>query len=238
VPWRHIRYDNLSPAVAKVLRGRSRTETARWLAFRSWYGFEAFYCEPGPGGAHEKGGVEGDLGRFRRRWLVPVPKAASLAELNAVLAEADASEDGRHIAYRAATVGEDFTAEQAFLRPLPSEPFDTAATLWPLADRYARVSIGKCRYSVPACLIGSRVRAVLSANELRIFDGSRLVAAHPVPSTWSWTITWRSWCASLARWLGRPRWPRPAPPGCSHPCMRRSGLLRGPGMVIAPGPGH
>jgi transposase len=179
VPWRHIRYDNLSPAVAKVLRGRSRTETARWLAFRSWYGFEAFYCEPGPGGAHEKGGVEGDLGRFRRRWLVPVPKAASLAELNAVLAEADASEDGRHIAYRAATVGEDFTAEQAFLRPLPSEPFDTAATLWPLADRYARVSIGKCRYSVPACLIGSRVRAVLSANELRIFDGSRLVAAHP-----------------------------------------------------------
>lgn len=179
VPWRHIRYDNLSPAVAKVLRGRSRTETARWLAFRSWYGFEAFYCEPGPGGAHEKGGVEGDLGRFRRRWLVPVPKAASLAELNAVLAEADASEDGRHIAYRAATVGEDFTGEQAFLRPLPSEPFDTAATLWPVADRYARVSIGKCRYSVPACLIGSRVRAVLSANDLRIFDGSKLVAAHP-----------------------------------------------------------
>ena len=28
VPWRQIRYDNLSPAVAKVLAGRSRTETA------------------------------------------------------------------------------------------------------------------------------------------------------------------------------------------------------------------
>ena len=37
VPWRHVRYDNLSPAVAKVLTGRSRTETARWLSFRSWY---------------------------------------------------------------------------------------------------------------------------------------------------------------------------------------------------------
>ncbi len=179
VPWRHIRYDNLSAAVAKVLRGRSRTETARWLAFRSWYGFDAFYCEPGPAGAHEKGGVEGDLGRFRRRWLVPVPKVASLAELNAMLAGADAAEDGRRIAYRAATVGEDFAAEQAFLRPLPGEPFDTATTLWPLADRYARVSIGKCRYSVPAYLIGSRVRAVLSANELRVFDGTKLVAAHP-----------------------------------------------------------
>jgi len=39
VPWRHIRYDNLSPAVAKVLAGRNRTETARWSAFRSLYGF-------------------------------------------------------------------------------------------------------------------------------------------------------------------------------------------------------
>ncbi len=37
VPWRHVRYDNLSPAVSKVLAGRNRTETARWLAFRSWY---------------------------------------------------------------------------------------------------------------------------------------------------------------------------------------------------------
>jgi len=37
VPWRHVRYDNLSPAVAKVLAGRNRTETARWSSFRSWY---------------------------------------------------------------------------------------------------------------------------------------------------------------------------------------------------------
>jgi hypothetical protein len=37
VPWRHIRYDNLTPAVAKVLAGRDRKETVRWQAFRSWY---------------------------------------------------------------------------------------------------------------------------------------------------------------------------------------------------------
>ena len=37
VPCRQIRYDNLTPAVAKVLAGRSRTETARWPAFRSRY---------------------------------------------------------------------------------------------------------------------------------------------------------------------------------------------------------
>ncbi len=179
VPWRHVRYDNLSPAVAKVLTGRSRTETARWLSFRSWYGFSAFYCEPGQAGAHEKGGVEGEIGRFRRRWMVPVPKVSSLAGLTARLAEADAADDGRHISYRAATVGEDFAAEQRFLLPLPAEPFDCAATAWPRVDRYARISQGKCRDSVPARLIGTRVRVRLSANELRIFDGSQQVAVHP-----------------------------------------------------------
>ena len=179
VPFRQIRYDNLSPAVAKVLAGRNRTETQRWLAFRAHYGFEAFYCQPGPEGAHEKGGVEGEIGRFRRRWFVPVPRAGSLAELNARLAGADAAEDGRHIAGRAASIGQDFAAERGLLLPLPPEPFETAAVLWPRVDRYARVSVGKCRYSVPARLIGSRVRVMLSANELRVFDGSRLAAVHP-----------------------------------------------------------
>src|SRR2546430_4389093 len=129
VPFRQIRYDNLAPAVAKVLAGRSRTETTRWLAFRAHYGFEAFYCQPGAGGAHEKGGIEGEIGRFRRRWFVPVPRAASLAELNARLAEADAAEDARHIAGRAATIGEDFAAERDRLLPLPPEPFATAAEI-------------------------------------------------------------------------------------------------------------
>ena len=179
VPWRHIRYDNLSPAVAKVLTGRNRTETARWSAFRSWYGVEPFYCERGLAGAHEKGGVEGEIGRYRRRWMVPVPRVASLAELNAKLAEADVADDRRHIEFRAAAVAADFAAEQRFLGPLPGDGFDTGTVLWPRADKFGRISVGKCRYSVPARLIGARVRIRLTANELEVFDGSRKVAAHP-----------------------------------------------------------
>jgi transposase len=179
VPARHVRYDNLAPAVAKVLTGRNRTETGRWLSFRAHYGFEAFYCLPGHEGAHEKGGVEGEIGRFRRRWFVPVPECGSLAELNARLAGADAAEDARHIGQRAATVGEDFAAERPFLLPLPAEAFDTAATLWPRVDRYARITVGKCRYSVPARLIDARVRVRLSANQLEVFDGPKLAAVHP-----------------------------------------------------------
>ena len=115
VPTRHIRYDNLRSAVHRVLFGRNRSESARWLTFRAHYGFEAFYCLPGKDGAHEKGGVEGDGGRFRRTHLVPVPEVATLAELNARLAAADAAEDDRRIDGRAETVGAAFAVEAPLL---------------------------------------------------------------------------------------------------------------------------
>jgi transposase len=77
-----IRYDNLKPAVARLLKGRDRVESERFVALRSHYGFDSFFCRPGEDGAHEKGGVEGEIGRFRRRHLVPLPRVGSLVELN------------------------------------------------------------------------------------------------------------------------------------------------------------
>ncbi|MCO1578874.1 hypothetical protein M8C13_24265 [Crossiella sp. SN42] len=74
VPLGQIRYDNLKAAVAQVLGfSRQRVETERWIAFRSHWSVDPFYCQPGSQGAHEKGGVEGRIGWFRRNHLVPVP---------------------------------------------------------------------------------------------------------------------------------------------------------------------
>ena len=57
-----IRYDNLKAAVTRVLLGRERLENPRFVALRSHYGFDSFYCLPGMDGSHEKGGVEGGGG--------------------------------------------------------------------------------------------------------------------------------------------------------------------------------
>ena len=54
VPRGRIRYDNLRAAVTRVLKGRGRLETDRFVALRSHYGFDSFFCEPGRSGAHEK----------------------------------------------------------------------------------------------------------------------------------------------------------------------------------------
>lgn len=177
-PMFHIRYDNLKAAVSRVLFGRNRSESTRWIAFRSHYGFEAFYCSPGVEGAHEKGGVEGEGGRFRRNHLVPVPKVASIAELNARLAGYDAADDARRIGNRTSSVGRHFAFEAGLLRPLPAESFETGLAVTPRVDRYARVTVRQCHYSVPARLIGHRVRGVLRASELLLFEGRTLVACH------------------------------------------------------------
>ena len=178
VPFRHVRYDNLKAAVSRVLIGRNRLESDRWVAFRSHYGFDAFYCQPGVEGAHEKGGVEGEGGRFRRTHCVPMPVVDSLAELNELLAKADAKDEHRRIGNRPQTVGHDGQLERASLRPLPAEPFPTWLTLTPRVDRHARVTVRQCFYSVPAKLIGRTVRVQLGASTVTIFDRQTQVAAH------------------------------------------------------------
>jgi transposase len=178
VPAR-IRYDNLKAAVVRVLKGRDRVESERFVAMRSHYGFDSFFCQPGIKGAHEKGGVEGEVGRFRRRHLVPVPKVSSLAELNERLAAAAVIDDERRIGNRRVTVGEHFALEADTLRPLPVEAFSVSAVSSHRVDRKSRVSVRGCLYSAPARLVGRRVDVRVGAETIEILDGRQVIAAHP-----------------------------------------------------------
>jgi transposase len=178
IPVVQVRYDNLNSAVKQVLFGRSRQENERWIAFRSHYGFEAWYCQPGHEGSHEKGGVEGEGGRFGRTHCVPMPVVDSIEELNALLEAADDADNKRRIANRANSVGYDWAFEKTLLRPLPDESFDTALTLSPRVDRYALVMVRCNQYSVPARFIGHRLRVKLSASAVIVYDRNSVVASH------------------------------------------------------------
>ena len=46
------------------MKGRRRVENDRFVAMRSHYLFESWFTLPGVEKAHEKGGVEGEVGRF------------------------------------------------------------------------------------------------------------------------------------------------------------------------------
>jgi len=101
--FRLLRYDNLKSAVKKILRGHQREERARFIGFRSHWGFTSEFCTPGEG--HAKGGVEGEGGQFRRNFLVPVPSVQSLEELNLLLLSGSVEEQSRVITGRTQTIG-------------------------------------------------------------------------------------------------------------------------------------
>lgn len=114
--FRTLRYDNLTTAAKKILRGRQRVETERVIAFRSHWGYKSEYCTPASG--NEKGGGEGELGWFRRNWLVPVPEADDLESLNRQLLAACVASRSRTIIGRNLTIAEACQLEQPHLLPL------------------------------------------------------------------------------------------------------------------------
>ena len=173
-----LRYDNLASAVKQVLRGRRRVESDRFIALRSHYLYESQFTIPGVEGAHEKGGVEGEVGRFRRRHLVPVPEVATLGELNTRMLTGCEADLHRRIAGRQETVGESFARERPLLRALPAERASTAEQATPRVDSKALVTIKQNRYSVPVRLAGLRVHSRVGAREIEMHHGGELVARH------------------------------------------------------------
>jgi transposase len=172
-----VRYDNLGSAVKKVLRGRRRVETDRFIALRSHYLFESIFTTPGIAGAHEKGGVEGEVGRFRRNHLVPVPSVGSIAQLNQLLVDASQSDLARRITGRPVTVAEQLAVERPQLRMLPA-PFDATETTTVRVDARALVTVRQNRYSVPVALAGLKVSVAIGATEIRVMHRDREVARH------------------------------------------------------------
>ena len=173
--FRVLRYDNLGSAVQKVLRGHRREETARFVAFRSHWRFTAEFCTPGEG--HEKGGVEGEVGTFRRNHWVPVPQAQDLAELNAQLLAGCHGDEARTVTGREQTVGTALLLEREHLLPLAAEPFDLAEVSFPTVNTLGCVKVRTNAYSVPA-RAGTVVQVKLRASSVEVWQDGRCRATH------------------------------------------------------------
>jgi transposase len=175
--FRTIRYDNMSALVKKILRGYQRIETDRMIAFRSHWGFQSEYCNPARG--NEKGGVEGELGWFRRNHLVPVPEAPDLQAFNEQLEACCTASHSRTISGKSTTVGQASDHERTLLSPLPEEGFPLCEVLYPVVvDGRGRVRVKTNWYSAPVTP-GSRVSASVSPTQVEILHDNRPVAQHP-----------------------------------------------------------
>lgn len=170
-------YDNLSSAVRKVLRGKGRVEQESFRKFHSYYSFEPRFCNVAS--AHEKGGVEGNIGYVRRNYLVPIPRADSIDELNEQVT-GDCLAYGCHrVQGREKTVNELFEEEKEHLLTLPDHPFSNIQTVESRVDHYSTVILDKNRYSVPTEYAGFKVRSILGVDRMDIFYEGKRIGAHP-----------------------------------------------------------
>jgi hypothetical protein len=122
--------------------------------------------------------VEGEVGRFRRNNLVPVPEVESFAELNALLRGACEAGLGRRITGQETTIGEALAAERPALRALPAERFDATEIASVRVDSKSMVTVRQNRYSVPCELLGRRVEARVGARRIEILAAGKTVASH------------------------------------------------------------
>jgi hypothetical protein len=173
--FQRLRYDNLPLAIKRILRGHEREQTTRFIAFRSHWRFAAEFCTPGEG--HEKGGIEGEAGYFRRNHWVPVPAAADLAALNAQLLAGCRADQQRVLAGRADPVGVLMAREQPHLLPLAAEPFDLAEVSYPTVDGQGRVVVRTNFYSVPR-RPGTHVEARVYPTRVEVWQDGQRLATH------------------------------------------------------------
>ena len=155
VPKRVI-YDNLKPAVKKVvLGGRVLTDAMERLSRH--YVFEPCFARVGRG--NDKGGVESRGKGIRYQNLTPIPEGRSLDEISEALIdkirskfETAKSEDGELLT-------DLFRKEKPLLIPHPGEQFLVAETKLLNVSKSSTVKIKGVRYSLPSRWARLRITA-------------------------------------------------------------------------------
>jgi hypothetical protein len=191
-----LAYDNLKPAVVRILVGGERALTPRFAALASHYLFEPCFCRPGEG--HDKGGVEARGKAVRRQALTPIPSAPSLEAINqALLARMDARlEMGRDGAGE--TIGTRFAAETPHFRPLPA-PFVAEATTIGTVSPRALVRLEGAVYSVPTRWAGLDLVARIGATSVTIVGRDGRCIVHPRKRFGQRSVDYRHYLPELAR---------------------------------------
>ena len=172
-----ILYDRMKTAVTGEDDEGHIVYNRSLIALAKHFGFLPRACRPYR--AKTKGKVERPFSYIRQDFFLG-RSFRNLDDLNGQLADwLDTVANVRLHGTTQRIVSEAFAAEKPDLQPLPATPFDALLKLERRVSHDGLVSIGGNYYSVP-----DRTRRIVEVHQLpdiiRILDGGRLVATHPV----------------------------------------------------------
>lgn len=173
---RELVFDNLKAAVKRILKGRNREEQDAFVRLRTHYVFETRFCNPRKG--NEKGMVENLVGYGRRNFLVPIPEAANLDELNDILLTRCTMNRQRKRYRREEQIGELLEEERSRLLPLPAGRFECCLRRSVGVDHCSRFRFETNWYSVPYRYASQELTLKAYVDRLELFHLDRFVTVH------------------------------------------------------------
>jgi transposase len=188
---RRIVYDNLRPAVRRLLRGSARELTERFEALVTHYVYEPCFARPRTG--HDKGGVEARGKAIRWQELVPIPVGADLDSIAAALLQ---RLDHKFASSERAV---QFDTEREHALVLPSVSFDARATCLVGVARRSLVQIAGASYSVPTAWVGLTVTARVTPSLVEIVGQDGVVISHPRLRFGQRSVDYRHYLPELAK---------------------------------------
>jgi transposase len=171
-----IRFDNLSPAVKKVLPNGQRELTDEFQNFVFHYDFDYEFCNPGSG--NEKGHVEAMVKYVRNNFLLPELSVFDLEQVNETFWE-QAEKDRERIHYqKEATLAELYLADKEQFLQLPSKEFQSVRYERVKADKYGYIRVDNKLYSTSPRFAKSNVLAKIAFDTVDVLTEDYEVIVH------------------------------------------------------------
>ena len=173
-----IRFDNLAPAVRKVLPEGERLLTEEFERFAAHYGFAFEFCNPNSG--NEKGHVEAMVKYIRNNYLLPAVPYHRLDTLNEQVLTWSVEDRERNHYQKERPIAELYLADKERLLQLPGKAYECIRRESFKADKYGFIWIDKKQYSTSPRFAGQAVTAKISFNEVTILnERNEVLITHP-----------------------------------------------------------
>jgi len=175
VPIR-LKCDNMSTAVAQVLKGTERIITDGFYRFMLHHRFEVDFCNVASG--NEKGNVENKVGYDRRNMLVPVPVIDNFDAFNKELfSRCDENHNRPH--YKHGTlINELWKQERLNLLMLPEHEYEVFRYESLTVDKNGFVMINTNKYGLSPEFSGQIVQAKIYFDTVQLYHDHQLLKTY------------------------------------------------------------
>lgn len=196
---RRIRFDNLTPAVKKILPHGNRELTKGFERFVLHYGFEYEFCNPNSG--NEKGHVEAMVKYVRNNFFLPERRVFHLEDMNAKLWREVEKDRNRQHYEKKKGISELFEEDRNAFLHLPAKEYSCVRYETLIADKTGFVQVDTKKYSTSPRYANQEVLVAITYNQVNILtdEYEKLVGHKRIYGNDSKSIEWQPYLSLMAR---------------------------------------